>query len=77
VSLEGTSVCILDDSGRVMLELILDKQIAAIARANIPAKRLMTVPGVGPLTALAYVSIIDDPTRFRRSAAHACFVVVV
>jgi transposase len=57
--------------------VILDKQIAAIARANIPAKRLMTVPGVGPLTALAYVSTIDDPTRFRRSAAHACFVVVV
>ena len=28
----------------------------------------MTVPGVGPLTALAYVSTIDDPTRFRRSA---------
>ena len=43
-------------------------QIAAIARANVAAKRLMTVPGVGPLTALAYVSTIDDPTRFRRSA---------
>ena len=48
--------------------MILDKQIAAIARANVAAKRLMTVPGVGPLTALAYVSTIDDPTRFRRSA---------
>jgi len=30
--------------------VILDKQIAAIARANIPAKRLMTVPGVGAAT---------------------------
>jgi transposase len=28
----------------------------------------MTVPGVGALTALAYVSAIADPTRFRRSA---------
>jgi transposase len=46
----------------------LDKEIGAIARANITAKRLMTVPGVGPLTALAYVSTFDDPTRFRRSA---------
>jgi transposase len=32
--------------------VILDKQIAAIARANIPAKPLMTVPGVGPHEAI-------------------------
>ena len=38
------------------------------SRANIAAKRLMTVPGVGPLNALAYMGTIDDPTRFRRSA---------
>jgi transposase len=25
----------------------------------------MTVPGIGPVTALTYVSTIDDPTRFR------------
>ena len=27
----------------------------------------MTVPGVGPMTALAYLSGIDDPSRFTRS----------
>ena len=27
----------------------------------------MTVPGIGPITALAFHSAIDDPTRFRRS----------
>jgi transposase len=27
----------------------------------------MSVPGIGPLTVLAFVSTIDDPTRFRRS----------
>ncbi len=27
----------------------------------------MTVPGIGPITALAFQSAIDDPTRFRRS----------
>ena len=27
----------------------------------------MTVPGVGPVTALAFTSAIDDPTRFRSS----------
>jgi transposase len=27
----------------------------------------MTIPGVGRLTALAFVAAIDDPDRFRRS----------
>ena len=27
----------------------------------------MTVPGVGPITALAFMATIDDPTRFKRS----------
>ena len=30
-------------------------------------RRLMTVPGVGPLTALAFRATIDQPGRFRRS----------
>ena len=29
----------------------------------------MTVPGVGPMTALAFVTAIDDPARFARSAS--------
>lgn len=29
---------------------------------------MMTGPGIGPRTALAYVVTIDDPTRFRHSA---------
>lgn len=32
-------------------------------------KRLMTVPGVGPVVSLAYVSTIDIPSRFRHSRA--------
>ena len=27
----------------------------------------MTVPGVGPITALCYQATIDDPTRFKKS----------
>lgn len=30
-------------------------------------QRLMTIPGVGQLTALAFVAAIDEPERFRRS----------
>jgi hypothetical protein len=28
----------------------------------------MTVPGVGPATALCFKATIDDPTRFKRSS---------
>ena len=28
----------------------------------------MSVPGVGPLVALAFIAAIDDPGRFRRAA---------
>ena len=30
-------------------------------------RRLLTIPGVGPVTALAYATAIDDPARFRHS----------
>jgi transposase len=36
------------------------------ARKRPEVMRLMTHPGVGPLTALAYVLIIGTPTRFQR-----------
>ena len=42
----------------------LDKEIAARAKASTACKRLMTVPGVGPLVALTYAAGVDDPARF-------------
>ena len=47
------------------LETRIDRQ----ARASAVCRRLMTVPGVGPMTALAFVTAIDDPARFARSAS--------
>ena len=38
------------------------------AMADPVATRLMSVPGVGPITALTFKSAIEDPGRFRRSA---------
>jgi transposase len=35
--------------------------------ASAACRRLMTIPGVGQLTALAFVAAIDDPSRIRRS----------
>ncbi|MGV1768364.1 IS110 family transposase [Rhizobium rhizogenes] len=42
----------------------LDKQIAVLARADETTRRLMTVPGIGVVTALTFRHTIDDPTRF-------------
>ena len=38
-----------------------------MTRASAACRRLMTIPGVGQLTALAFVAAIDDPSRIRRS----------
>ncbi|MBV9018696.1 MAG: IS110 family transposase [Alphaproteobacteria bacterium] len=45
----------------------LDRTIAARAKASVTCRRLMTVPGVGPLVALTYVSGVDQPQRFRNA----------
>jgi transposase len=42
----------------------LDKKVRDLARADEAVQRLMTVPGVGVVTALAYRHTIDDPGRF-------------
>jgi len=53
--------------------LKLDSQVTAMARRDAICQRLMTVPGVGAITALTFKAGVDDPTRFRHSrtvAAH-------
>lgn len=45
----------------------LTKRVLDEVRIEPTCRRLMTVPGVGPLTALAFRATIDQPDRFRRS----------
>lgn len=45
-----------------------DKQVRKVAHENPVCVRLMTIPGVGPVTAVRFVAAIDDPARF--SSAH-------
>jgi transposase len=45
----------------------LTRRLGAMARDNDESRRLMTVPGVGPINALAFCAAIDEPSRFRRS----------
>jgi transposase len=54
-----------DEVGRQIAEL--DRQALRLARASVEARRLMTAPGVGPVTALCYLATIDDPARFAKS----------
>jgi transposase len=45
----------------------LDQEVAQQAAQQPAAVRLMTHPGVGPITALAFVLVIGDPARFANS----------
>ena len=45
----------------------IDADIKRMVRASEACRRLMTIPGVGQLTALAFTAAIDDPERFKRS----------
>ncbi len=45
----------------------IDRDMKDLVRSSKECQRLMTIPGVGRLTALAFVAAIDDPERFRRS----------
>jgi transposase len=45
----------------------IDADIRRITTASEACRRLMAIPGVGQLTALAFVAAIDDPSRIRRS----------
>ncbi|MBI4231337.1 MAG: IS110 family transposase [Planctomycetes bacterium] len=46
----------------------LDKDLARVVQERYPQTRLLQqVPGVGPVTALAYTLVIGDPARFSKS----------
>jgi transposase len=45
----------------------LTRQVLDVVRTDGVCRRLMSAPGVGPITALAYRATIDRPERFRRS----------
>ena len=77
-ALEGEDSSI-PDAVRIHAELILDqiadlqtridrleKEIAATSRKDESAARLMTIPGVGPVTAAAILALAPDASGFKR-----------
>jgi len=48
---------------------VLHSKLLSIVRDDEACRRLMTIPGVGPVTSLAFTSTIDVPARFSKSRA--------
>lgn len=68
---------------RVMLDALgqLDQQIAALdreigkrAREDAVARRLMTIPGIGPIAATAIAALAPPPEHFRRARDFAAWL---
>jgi transposase len=56
-SLEGIEISLIQ----------LNKMIGALGNKDEECQRLMTIPGVGAITALTYKTALDNPGRFERS----------
>lgn len=46
----------------------LDTAVKWKAKAHPVARRLMTIPGVGPVVSLSFIALIDDPVRFGKTS---------
>ncbi|HKG99385.1 MAG TPA: IS110 family transposase [Bradyrhizobium sp.] len=54
-----------------------DAQLTLVASADAVVQRLMTAPGVGPITALTYRAVVDDITRFGDARSVAAYLGLV
>ena len=52
----------------------MDTRVRALAKTDQTTRRLMTVPGIGVVTALTFRHTIDDPSRFRSAASVGAYL---
>lgn len=55
----------------------LDREIARRAREDETARRLMTIPGIGPITATALMALAPPPESFRKGRDFAAWLGLV
>jgi transposase len=55
----------------------VDDRFAALVAQDPVVRRLTTLPGIGPITASAYVAALDDASRFGRAAQVASYLGLV
>jgi transposase len=53
---------------------VLTKEMTRHAREDEACRRLMTIPGVGAVSAVTYVATIDNPDRFKRSRSVGAYI---
>lgn len=53
---------------------LLDREITKRAREDETARRLMTIPGIGPITATALIALAPPPETFRKGRDFAAWV---
>ena len=63
----GAVICSLPRASLRAAIVAIDADMKQLVRASNACRRLMTIPGVGQFTALAFTAAIDDAERFRRS----------
>lgn len=51
-----------------------NRQIREMARTDETTRRLMTVPGIGVVTAMTFKHTIDDPSRFRTASSVGAYL---
>jgi len=51
-----------------------DRKLLKLARDDVNSRRLLTVPGIGPITALTFATVIDEPARFKRSRSVGAYI---
>jgi transposase len=55
----------------------LDERLARRAEQDPVCRRFLAIPGIGPISALSFISSIEDPARFRRNADVGAFLGLV
>ena len=67
--------CLLEAFDKLVEEIgKIEQKMLEIVHQDKEVQRLMTVPGVGPVTALTYKTEIFDPTRFKESRTVGAYV---
>jgi transposase len=53
---------------------VMDKRIQSLANNNPAAKRLLDIPGIGPITATALISAVGDAKQFKKGRDMAAWL---
>ena len=51
-----------------------DRVLKAKAKSHPVARRLMTIPGVGPIMPLSFLALVDEPSRFSKTSDAEAFL---